>query len=62
MLGKYILSKANGHENPQIGHKVINFIVVLSIYDKKAFDFVSANVQSVEHQWIEQIAATRCIP
>jgi hypothetical protein len=45
-----------------MGHKVINFMLALSVQNKKAFDFVSANLQSVGNRWIEQITATRRTP
>ena len=55
-------SKSNGHKNPEMGHKVINFMLALSVHNKKAFDFVSANLHSVGNQWIGQITATQCTP
>lgn len=62
MLCKCFLLKANGRKNPQIGPKVMNFILALSVHDKKAFNFVLANLHSVGHQWIKLNAATRCTP
>jgi hypothetical protein len=45
-----------------MGHKVINFMLALSVHNKKAFDFVSANLHSVGNRWIERITATRRTP
>ena len=39
-----VLSKMNGHENPEIGVKAMNFFIGAEAHSRKTFDYVSANL------------------